>query len=517
MHNNYHFFLHLTKAIKPKLQGLKLMDCFSQEKNEMVLGFAEARGIKNNYKQYFIRCSVLPVFSGFYFTKDYRRAKKNSINLWEQYYDLEVKDVFTFPYERAIGIQLENEVCICFKMYGNRSNILVFEGKKVVCIFNTTLKADFNIEKGDLYKSAPLSPEVFEVNYKKTYPTLGKVPKYYLEEKEFENQTKPRQRELLIELFEELKKPPFYITKLNEISHLSLLSIGEVVETIESPIEASNRFFVYGQRFQGLEKEKSALLKDLVRELKNTENYIQKAKKRLSELENSTKNQEVGHILMANLHTIPPRAEKVDLYDFINDKQIEIKLKSDLNPQENAQNYYRKAKNEQLEINNVKENIKAREEKQLELESLQESISEIDDLKSIRKQKALLSAEKPEYTNELFKTFDCDDWQIWIGKNSKNNELLTLKYAKKNDIWLHVKDVSGSHTVIKDKPGQKVPNHVLEYAAGLAAYFSKRRTETLVPVIYTLKKYVRKMKGTPDGQVIVDKEQVVIVPPVSPS
>ena len=105
------------------------------------------------------------------------------------------------------------------------------------------------------------------------------------------------------------------------------------------------------------------------------------------------------------------------------------------------------------------------------------------------------------------------DFDIWIGKNAKNNDLLTQKYAHKDDLWLHAKDVTGSHVIIKQQPGKNFPEPVIEKAAQLAAYFSKMRTDSLCAVIYTPKKYVRKPKGLPEGAVIVDKEKVLLVEP----
>jgi predicted ribosome quality control (RQC) complex YloA/Tae2 family protein len=98
-----------------------------------------------------------------------------------------------------------------------------------------------------------------------------------------------------------------------------------------------------------------------------------------------------------------------------------------------------------------------------------------------------------------------------VGKNAKNNDLLTLKYAKKFDIWLHARDVSGSHVIIRNPQQRTVPKHVIEKAAELAAHFSKRATESLCPVIVTAKKYVRKTKDLLPGQVIVDREEEVVM------
>ena len=113
----------------------------------------------------------------------------------------------------------------------------------------------------------------------------------------------------------------------------------------------------------------------------------------------------------------------------------------------------------------------------------------------------------------LFKEFTIDGFKVLVGRNSENNDLLTLKYANKNDIWLHARNTPGSHVVIKEIPGKVIPKTVLEKAAELAAYYSKAKTDTLCPVIYTFKKFVRKRKGSAAGQVIVEKEEVILVNP----
>ena len=67
MQNNYYFLRQLTKEIETKIVGLKLMECFSQERDELVFGFAEIRGIKRNYRDYFMKAVVFPDFSSLYF------------------------------------------------------------------------------------------------------------------------------------------------------------------------------------------------------------------------------------------------------------------------------------------------------------------------------------------------------------------------------------------------------------------------------------------------------------------
>jgi predicted ribosome quality control (RQC) complex YloA/Tae2 family protein len=230
------------------------------------------------------------------------------------------------------------------------------------------------------------------------------------------------------------------------------------------------------------------------------------------------KNEEIGHILMANLHQIEERAERVELFDFYRNTTISIKLRSDLSPQKNAENFYRKSKNEKIELEKIVENIESREQLLAIINGHIENIEAAENLKNLRsylKANGLAPNTKLKIQSyrELFKRFEVEGFEILVGKNSKNNDLLTQQYAYKEDLWLHARDATGSHVVVKYKAGKKFPNAVIEAAASLAAYFSKRRNETLAPVIVTPKKFVRKPKGFADGQVIVEKEEVVMIEP----
>ena len=103
-----------------------------------------------------------------------------------------------------------------------------------------------------------------------------------------------------------------------------------------------------------------------------------------------------------------------------------------------------------------------------------------------------------------------------MGRNAQNNDLLTQKYAHKDDLWLHAKDVTGSHVVIRHRAGQPVPEPVVEHAAQLAGWYSRRQHDSLCPVTVTPKKFVRKPKGALPGQVVVERERVVLVVPGNP-
>jgi predicted ribosome quality control (RQC) complex YloA/Tae2 family protein len=137
------------------------------------------------------------------------------------------------------------------------------------------------------------------------------------------------------------------------------------------------------------------------------------------------------------------------------------------------------------------------------------------DLKSLRAIRLTVKPDhdKDEIPSVPYHEFEFRGYRILVGKNAQGNDELTSRYSYKEDLWLHAKDVSGSHVLIKHQSGKKIPKDVIEYAASLAAYNSKRKTESLCPVIVTPRKFVRKRKGDPPGAVIVEREDVIMVEP----
>jgi predicted ribosome quality control (RQC) complex YloA/Tae2 family protein len=263
-----------------------------------------------------------------------------------------------------------------------------------------------------------------------------------------------------------------------------------------------------------LDREKRNHLNRLRQNIKKGQRYLSKLQARLNSLKESVSNQTKADMLMAYMHMVPTGADEVELPHFETNELITIKLKSALTPQKNAEYYYRKEKNQKKELSVLQESIAA---KQRELENWKHQVTFVEscqDLKALRQFLPHKITEKDHQSQEaLFKTYEYEGYTIWIGRNAKNNDLLTQKHAHKEDMWLHAKDVRGSHVVIKHKSGEKFPARVIERAAELAAYYSKRKHDSLCPVTYTSKKYVRKSKGMLPGQVKVEREQVLLVEP----
>jgi predicted ribosome quality control (RQC) complex YloA/Tae2 family protein len=103
--------------------------------------------------------------------------------------------------------------------------------------------------------------------------------------------------------------------------------------------------------------------------------------------------------------------------------------------------------------------------------------------------------------------------EIWVGRGAASNDELTFHESSPRDVWLHARDTAGAHVVLRWPRDEPPPARDLEEAAVLAAWHSKSRGAALVPVDWTRRKYVRKARGGPPGQVLVQRAETVFVAP----
>jgi predicted ribosome quality control (RQC) complex YloA/Tae2 family protein len=519
MQTNYYFLRHLSARLSTELRGLVLAECFSQEKDELVLGFCTEGKQWKKRREFYIKAVIRPDFVCLNFPEEFRRASKNSVDLFAELIDLPVLGLRQFLNERAFAIEFEQGYVLLFKLFGNRSNLILFQHGAVKDLFHSKLLADTQLQIEQLDRPLDQGYDAFvkaHADYRKLFPTWGKYVAQQLTELSSQPEVAWAQLE---RVREQLEHPSYHLCILDHQPILTLLPVGEVRQTFDDPLTASNEFYYAYTRLSSLEQEKGALLRGLQKRKDKTTAYVAHQYQKLEYLENGVKHEEIGHILMAYLHEIPEKAEVVEVFDFYRDKNIKIKLKTDLSPQRNAEVYYRKAKNEKIEIEKITENIEQKEQEIATLELHIQHIEAAENLKVLRKyikDNQLDTSEKaPQTTEQLFRRMEYMGFEILIGRNAKNNDLLTQRYARKEDLWLHARDVAGSHVVIRHQAGKKIPNPVVERAAQLAAYYSKRKNDSLCPVIVTPRKYVRKTRDLTDGQVIVDKEEVVMVEPAA--
>lgn len=513
MHNNYYILRQLTEELKPLVVGGVVSECFSQNKEELVVR------IELGVKSFYIKANLQPAFSCLSFPEVFHRAKKNSVDLFSNCIGLRITGIRQFTNERSFALELNESYSLLFKMHGNRSNALLFKGDHVHALFRNNLEADENLLLSTLDKHIDWSEEAFhevQSTIKQHYFTLGKIVWKVLEEEGFFSLSPKQQWTRLLEVKVNLENPIYFIIRYHNSIALSLIHTGDVLRTETSPLKALTHFCHEYLQTGAYTLEKAKRQLQLQQYIAQAENYLIKTREKLHEIEHGQHYKEWADLLMANLHLSNEGAEKISVPNFYNGNlPIEIKLKREFSLQKNAETYYRKSKNQQIEINRLVKNIAEKEEEKRKSEEQLALLQQVDSLKELRALAPQLALpEKREINTPLpYHEFTYLGYTIWVGRNAQANDVLTLKHAYKEDLWLHAKDVAGSHVVIKHQAGKPFPKDVIEKAAQLAAYNSKRKTESLAPVAYTPKKYVRKRKGDPAGMVVVEREDVILVEP----
>lgn len=306
----------------------------------------------------------------------------------------------------------------------------------------------------------------------------------------------------------------------NSASVISYASINKLLDDFYSMRDMHERM-----------RQKSA---DLIKLLNTASERAAKKlvilEKTLSDAENKDKYKIFGDLLTANIYMIKNGMDFIEVSNYYEDNMPLVKIPLDmrLSPSQNAQRYYKKynkAKTAEIEAS---KQLKATRE---ELDYLDSTLCALEnaqtdqDLNAIRselisegyikRRSSSIRSKQPSTSKPLHFTSP-DGFDVYVGKNNTQNDYLTLKFANSSDIWFHTKNIHGSHTIIKLGIDKDVPKTTMLFAAQLAAYYSKARNSSQVPVDYTQIKNVKKPNGAKPGMVIYEHYNTVYVSPSSP-
>lgn len=278
-----------------------------------------------------------------------------------------------------------------------------------------------------------------------------------------------------------------------------------------------------------LENEQHSLLQIVRKEISRLKKKCDLHRQSLASAEKAEKYRIYGELLTANLYRIEqgPEAVVENFYHPTGEK-ITIPMDANLTPSQNAQAFFKKY----LKAKNTREaviNHLAQAEAELgyleavetavlqaqDMEALAEIRSELEEQAYLkpRSQQGKGKAKKEQVRPQPLSFISSNGLSILVGKNNKQNDYLTLRLAADDDIWLHTKDIPGSHVIIRRGQNQDIPEQTLLEAASLAAWFSKARHAGKVPVDYTQRRHVRKPRGAKPGMVIYDHQQTLMVVP----
>ncbi len=514
MHLNYHFLTHLVQELNSTIIGLDLRSCYSQSKDEIIFNLTD----ESNH--FYVQAQLDSNFTCLTFPEEHHRAKRNSIDLFRDTINKKVLGIAMVTNDRSFIIHLSENYNLLFKLHGNRSNIILYERDSFVEMFNNRLKKDQQVHPSDIAKLHKPDLESWSTNpsLRHHFPTFGPRVQAHLAKNDLDTLPYNEQWQLITCVIDRLAKAKHFFIEVDErgMPFLTMFESEQALSKQDTPTQVCNALSKYYHQTYLFDQEKSKYIQLLTAQISKTDKYIKNTQRKLDSLHNKRSYDEVANIIMANLHAIPNNVESVELNDIYINKPILIKLKPNVSPQKLAEQYYRKSKNQSKERQNLEENLLKKEAELESLESLKSELSTISDRKHLRQFVSLNLTDqinKQEEKRLPYYRQEIDGFEVRIGKSAKDNDLMLRQYSHKDDTWLHARDVPGSHVLIRHQKHLQVSNDVIEKVAQLAAYYSKRKHDSLAPVIYTARKFVRKSKNLLPGQVIVDKENVVIVKP----
>ncbi|EAT58436.1 NFACT RNA binding domain-containing protein [Chlorobium ferrooxidans] len=540
MHRNYFTLYHAAMELHEKLAGGRVTEICSEHKNELRIGFKTM----HDHHMQLIVVTHSPQLS-IYTKEGFQQKGKNSASLMSEVYGVAVTSVEIASSDRVIRIRLEDHSVLVLQLFHPKSNVFLVREHLVTDAFKH--KTD---HLGKPYPTEDESP-----GYLRTLETLTRDNARFISLFNHESGSTPQRlsvilpgfdRTLAVEvmkradesesaealfgafrsLFYELLDPMVQVTEKGNgepgftLLHNAPADTGRYDSVLEGLSVYSTRIYRYLDTADELKAYRAKLVQQLTKTVKELEQYNPGL------LEKIAANYDLsGHLLIASLYQErrdPLTISVKNILDTDNpESEVTITLKAALSLRENAEEYFAKASKTRGKLNTLQARQATTLLKKRELEALLAETGAITTPKEARRfienhggsgKKTGGRQVKGGESNLPFRSVQISpSITLLIGKNALNNELLTFSHSKPDDIWLHARGAAGSHCLLK---GASLHHKAeIRKAAGIAAWYSAAKHSKLVPVIYTLKKYVRRGKRLAPGQVIVEREEVVMVRP----
>lgn len=433
----------------------------------------------------------------------------------------------TFACHNELGDAIEYILYI--EIMGKHSNIiLVGKNNKIIdCIkhISPSMNTERFLQPGALYQLPPMveklnpftSDFVEDIQLTKIYqgmaPILSKEILYRID-----------QGEDFKEIMKQIdKSQDLYITKINDKEYFHVIEFTHLqgITTKYALFDGLDLHFNEIDQKERIKQQTSNLLKFIQNEYQKNTTKLKKLKATLEDSENSDDYRIKGDLLYASLHLMQKGMISVEVDNYYDNTKMKITLDPKLDPKANAQKYYQKYQKAKNSIDVLHQQIELTEKEIDYFDSLITAMSqasyydaleikeELENEGYLKKKKQRNTIRKkkiPQFQKYLTK----DGIEIDIGKNNLQNDYLTFKYAHRYDMWFHAKDMPGSHVIVK---AQDLDEYTIRLAAKIAAYYSKGKNSSSVPVNYTLVKTLKKPTGSKPGKVILDNYKTIYIDP----
>ena len=315
-------------------------------------------------------------------------------------------------------------------------------------------------------------------------------------------------------------KPMYFscveLTQYENVAEINILdSISEIID----------KYYLTRASQERMKQKSANILKLVHNNIDRCTKKLVMHRENLEKAKNRDKYKICGDLLTANMYRVKFGMDEVCVENYYdNNSELKIKLDPNISPSQNAQKYYKKYNKAKVTEKYAEEQIVGAEEELEYLETVQESILKAEsprDLSEIKEELAEqgyisnTASKKKKKTQKSMpmKFISSDGYEILVGRNNKQNDEVTIRMSYSTDIWLHTKNIPGSHTLIRTNGSGEVPDSTILEAAQLAAYYSKAKNSAQVPVDYTQIKNVKKPNGAKPGFVIYEKNNTVYVTP----
>ena len=539
MIRNYFTLYHAAMELHERLCGGYVVEIYSQDKNELRLSFIDGTGVHMQI----VVVTHTPLLS-FFIREGVSKKSRDSPSLMKEAYRKKVASVDISPCDREIRIALADDVTIVMQLFSSKTNVFLVKENHIFDAFKQKNSLagqpyDFRSDASGVLREL----EILAMNQSLFLEQFNSRDEESIAEKlrpmlpGFDRSTVM----VMLDLATDRESPEALFIAFKSVFYelidpkggVSEKESGEPVFSLLHFAGKQTRYFdrileglsYYSIKMcQSLEtqEELKAFRKKLKRELLNKQKRLDGFNPEM--LNELAKNYETSaHLLMASLYQPRTEWQSITVKNIFlqGEPDTTIRLKEALTLQKNAEEYFSKASKTRGKLKTMVERLSGLERDKKTLEELLAATENIVTVKEARRfieqHSGLLGKSGALASNNKrlllqFRIIQLSQTAtVLVGKNAANNELLTFSHARPNDIWLHARGSAGSHCVLKGATLQHLKE--IKKAAEVAAWYSAAKHSELVPVMYTLKKYVRRGKNLPTGQVIVEREEVVIVRP----
>ncbi len=450
----------------------------------------------------------------------------------------------------AIGIEASSELgdparfTLCCELMGRHSNIILVDGSGAVVDaikrVSPAMSGARPMLPGIIY-SLPPAQEKRDPRFASREDFLAAVsgapnPQKAISQKFFGISTKTAAALLesfgadgLRRLFDEIGQKAEACLELDGQGEprdvLPFRPAGEAYEPMESIGRAYDALYEQRERTGWIRRHGASARKVILNNIERCEKKLELYADVLNAGESIEKNRLYGELLTANLHRLKAGSDSAAVLDYYCDPPAQVLIPTDpqLMPGENAQRYYRKYQ----KLKAARDMAALQREQTLaELDYLEGQLenlanctaeNELEELIEELRAEGYIKKDRGERKKRKLAPsrpmcfISSDGVEMLVGKNNAQNDVLTLRTALPNEIWLHAKNIPGSHVIIRG--GGEPPENTLREAAALAAYYSKARGSDNVPVDYTPRKYVKKPSGAKPGMVIYTTNRTLYATP----